>query len=96
MLVEYLQARATDHQFVDDALHGLQEVNNAIETDPELGPGFCIGHSYLCPTDGDAFDESWLRGVLDYELLPLLEAYYFDRPERAAELMGPLRERCAS
>ena len=47
-----------------------------------LGPGFCIGHSYFVPLDnGGACDFSWYQSVLDTQILPLLEEYWFDNDD---------------
>lgn len=51
-------------------------MNEFIGNDESLGDGFRIGHSYFC-TDQEVTDE-WLTTVLKYELLPLLNEYWFD------------------
>ena len=58
-------------------------INRLIADDPQLGRGFLIGHSYFCaPPPGD--HDAWLDDVVRFELLPLLEEYWFDAPERLA------------
>lgn len=54
----------------------VKALNNVIGKDEALGDGFRIGHSYLCTND-DVTDE-WLTGVVKYELVPLLNEYWFD------------------
>jgi 5-methylcytosine-specific restriction protein B len=43
-----------------------------------------IGHSFFCPsgTLGDN-EEGWFRDVITGEIQPLLDEYYFDRPDEA-------------
>ena len=53
-------------------------MNEAIKVDLTLGAGFMIGHSYLCNCD-EATDE-WLGSVVFYDLIPLLEEYWFEEP----------------
>ncbi|MVA75152.1 AAA domain-containing protein [Auraticoccus sp. F435] len=66
-------------------------LNEAIAEDPALGPGFAIGHSYLSkPLNGDA-DDAWLHSVVEDELVPLLEEYWFDEPAKAKEWTSKLR-----
>ncbi|MBR7148250.1 MAG: AAA family ATPase [Firmicutes bacterium] len=71
-----------------DALIGcVKALNDAIEQDPALGRGFRVGHSYFCvPEDKiHMIDDEWIENVIDYELIPLLEEYWFDEPKKVAE-----------
>lgn len=54
----------------------VEALNDFISKDESLGDGFKIGHSYFC-ADREITDE-WLEGVVKYELLPLLNEYWFD------------------
>lgn len=54
------------------------------------GRGMCIGHSYFLETiDDRAMDEDeareWLSSVIDFELAPLLEQYWYDSLPRSVE-----------
>ncbi|WP_456823767.1 AAA family ATPase [Cellulomonas sp. P5_E12] len=77
------------------ALNALVDVvvdlNRAIAGDDALGPGFAIGHSYLCPPEDDDADDAWLYSVVEDELVPLLDEYWFDEPEIAKQWAGKLR-----
>lgn len=66
-----------------DLRRRVAAVNKLILDDPMLGRGFLLGHSPFCggPPAGEE-PERWLRDVCEYELLPLLEEYWFDAPER--------------
>lgn len=63
-------------------VRAITELNQDIIDDPALGKGFCIGHSYLCGTSKDKIKDEWLRAVLRYDIIPLLEEYWFDEPEK--------------
>jgi len=65
----------------------VKALNDAIEEDPALGRGFRVGHSYFCvPEDKiHMIDDEWIENVIDYELIPLLEEYWFDEPKKVAE-----------
>ncbi|WP_260596961.1 AAA family ATPase [Sphingomonas endolithica] len=61
------------------------ELNDEIIGDTiNLGPGFAIGHSFFCaaPSVGES-DTDWYRRVVRTELVPLLQEYWFDAPEKA-------------
>ncbi|MEV7620203.1 AAA family ATPase [Microbacterium sp. NPDC089321] len=75
---------------LDALVKVVVDLNAAIAEDPALGPGFAIGHSFLSDpvgTDGDG----WLYSVVEDELIPLLDEYWFDEPMRAGEWAGKLR-----
>jgi hypothetical protein len=72
------------------------ELNDEISGDTiNLGPGFAIGHSFFCaaPCGGES-DTDWYRRVVRTELVPLLQEYWFDAPDKAeswkARLMATL------
>ena len=67
----------------------VKELNEAIGRDESLGDGFRIGHSYFC-TDGDVTDE-WLSSIIKFELLPLLNEYWFDEKSKIEEWTRKLR-----
>ncbi|MBO4866149.1 MAG: AAA family ATPase [Ruminococcus sp.] len=54
------------------------ELNNTIRKDTTLGKGFEIGHSYFAPEDVSVIDDEWVRNVVEYEIIPLIEEYWFD------------------
>jgi 5-methylcytosine-specific restriction protein B len=67
-------------------------VNEEIIGDEKnLGRGFAIGHSYFCPgesEDGLAEDQwdGWYRAVVENEVIPLLDEYWFDNPQKAQQM----------
>lgn len=67
----------------------VKRLNDEIRNDPQLGQGFCIGHSYFCQVPaGRAPAEDWYGQIVETEIRPLLEEYWFDVPERAAEALA--------
>ena len=56
------------------------ELNKEIAADKSLGKGFCIGHSYFCGQD-ECTDE-WMQAVVDYDILPMLNEYWFDETSK--------------
>lgn len=67
----------------------VESLNEEIGSDPAFGPGFRIGHSYFC-FDGDVTEES-LKDVVEFELAPLVQEYWFDAPGTAKEKIEKLR-----
>ena len=61
-------------------LEKIKELNKEIALDKSLGRGFCLGHSYFCGQD--TCSEAWLRSVVDYDILPMLNEYWFDDPAK--------------
>lgn len=68
----------------------VKALNEEIKQDTTLGKGFCIGHSYFCTET--TVDDAWLSGVVEYELIPLLQEYWFDDPNKITEWENKLRE----
>lgn len=64
------------------------DINRAISNDDSLGKGFCIGHSYFCDYDGD---EAMLEDIVEHDLIPLLEEYYYDDRRRFEQWADDLR-----
>jgi 5-methylcytosine-specific restriction protein B len=56
---------------------GLNEV--IAEDTSNLGPGFCIGHSYFCRITSK---EEFMQ-VVKFKIAPLLREYWFDNPKKS-------------
>ena len=68
------------------------ELNHEIEKDPSLGKGFRIGHSYFKPEVPDDVDDTWLNNVIHYEIIPLLEEYWFDETKKIEKWSKALKD----
>ena len=74
---------------MQDAVHArLSALNETLARDPSLGQQYAVGHSFFCPSAAEApvegWDE-WYAMVVEHAIRPLLEEYWFDHPEKAAE-----------
>ena len=59
-------------------------LNKAIADDQNLGPGFEIGHSYFCnDTPENGGEEAWYANIVDHEIGPQLQEYWFDDKSKA-------------
>ncbi|MBL6080213.1 AAA family ATPase [Belnapia sp. T18] len=65
----------------------MAALNREIAADrANLGPGFCIGHSFFVPRDdAEVTGEGWYEAVIATEVLPLLEEYSFDDPDKVEQ-----------
>ena len=61
----------------------VKTLNQAIRNDTSLGKGFEIGHSYFIAAKNDIVDDDWVREVVEYEIIPLIEEYWFDDDKTA-------------
>lgn len=63
----------------------VTELNDEIEADRSLGAQFRIGHSYVTPSQGKKIGDAraWFRQVVETEIGPLLEEYWYDNLDRA-------------
>lgn len=76
----------------DALVAAVRALNRDIVADESLGKGFQIGHSYLCGMNHDMADGSTLSDIVEYELIPLLEEYWFDDPDKVQDEASRLRE----
>ena len=68
----------------------VRDLNKDISKDKSLGPGFCIGHSYFCGHKAEE-NESWVRGIAEYDLIPMLQEYWFDDSDSVQKWTDLLR-----
>ncbi|WP_095211236.1 AAA family ATPase [Endozoicomonas ascidiicola] len=72
----------------------LTSLNEEIAKDKNLGPQFKVGHSYVTPAFNNPVSDpiAWYKGVVESEVGPLLEEYWFDDTERALKAQEALVE----
>ena len=75
----------------DKVIERIVDLNKEIKKDPSLGEGFCIGHSYFCNKE-DAKDNDRLRRIIDYEIIPMIQEYWFDKEGKYKEEAKKLRD----
>jgi 5-methylcytosine-specific restriction protein B len=69
-------------------------LNNEIAADTSLGPQFRIGHSYVTPPRDIPISDAreWFRQVVDTEIGPLLDEYWYDAAEKSQKARERLLE----
>ena len=72
-----------DKSLAEKIQFSIGNLNNEISNDPRLGKQFQIGHSFFTPTDimQNNNSQSWFKEVVESEIKPLLEEYWFDSPD---------------
>tara|TARA_R110001583_G_scaffold46697_1_gene146393 strand:- start:1347 stop:3956 length:2610 start_codon:yes stop_codon:yes gene_type:complete len=88
----------TQHGLDDTFLQRIQtrmvDLNKKISDDPRLGKQFQVGHSYVTPSFHNKIDEpvEWFKDIVETEIYPLLEEYWFDSPNDAIKAKDALIE----
>ncbi|MGI6656514.1 MAG: AAA family ATPase [Desulfobulbus sp.] len=72
----------------------LIALNNEISADTSLGPQFRVGHSYVTPPFGIPISDgrAWFRQVVETEIGPLLDEYWFDALDKSQKAKERLLE----
>jgi hypothetical protein len=81
-----LTKRGVPNDILGRIIDRMTALNADIAADTSnLGSGYCIGHSFFVPSSvRDAVDAEWYENVVLAEILPLLEEYWFDQPDKVA------------
>ena len=73
-----------DESVLSDIQDRMSNLNETIESDSKLGRQFQVGHSYVTPQPGSETNRgAWYRDVVESEIGPLLDEYWFDEPSKA-------------
>ncbi len=72
-----------NHDILSEIENRIKTLNDVIKNDKSLGPQFRVGHSYVTPTTDIADPRNWFQQVVNTEIGPLLEEYWFDNLQEA-------------
>lgn len=64
----------------DKLIDRVKDLNDETLKDDSWGSGFCIGHSYFCNLD--TCTNEVLLDIVDFDILPMLNEYWFDEPSK--------------
>jgi 5-methylcytosine-specific restriction protein B len=82
----FLTDTGANPELVKKIVVRMKALNEVIATDTKnLGPGYQIGHSYFCPRNGIKSDEDWYRRVVEAEIMPLIQEYWFDNEQKVKD-----------
>ena len=72
--------KAMDNTEFELLINCIENLNNEIIQDDMLGKGFVIGHSYF--SNMKSITKLELSNVVEFEIIPLLDEYWFDEPSK--------------
>lgn len=84
--------RKINNPVLDRIIQGIVELNKEIKKDQSLGPGFCIGHSYFCFKNKEEVNDDRLKRIIKYEIIPMLQEYWFDKEGKYKEEAKKLKD----
>ena len=79
-----------DNEHFNRLIDKIKELNNKITFDDSLGEGFEIGHSYFCGQT--EITDAWLHQVINYDIIPMLQEYWFDNKREVDNWRSKLNE----
>lgn len=83
---DFLAAAGATAVLAEKIITRMNALNEAISADTKnLGPGYQIGHSYFCLRNGIKPDDGWYRRVIESEIVPLIQEYWFDNEQKVKE-----------
>ena len=92
--VEYVSQLGYDPKLLEVYGQRVDALNEQISQDNALGRQYSVGHSYFTPAvtlDVTGLDtKAWWQRVVDTDVRPLLEEYWFDRSHLADEACAKL------
>lgn len=90
---DYISKYIHSDSVVNKVITRFTELNKKIsdEDSSGLGEGFRIGHSYFCvrPTS-EQTDEQWYNSIIKYEIIPLIDEYWWDDKKKADDCINAL------
>lgn len=87
----FLAEYGAEPELVNKIIARMNALNEVIAADAKnLGPGYQIGHSYFCPRNGIKPDDDWYRRVIESEIVPLIQEYWFDNEQKVKEQRSSL------
>lgn len=82
--ISFLASKGVSKEIIQTIVDKMKMLNEIILNDDSLGEGFEIGHSYFCSyKSGD--QKKWFENVIKYEIIPLIDEYWFDDKELASQ-----------
>ena len=87
------QESINDSKF-DALIECIKDLNEELAKDETLGEDFCIGHSFFCGLNGLQNPQlhDRLNAIVEYELIPLLQEYWFDQKDKAVKWSEKLKD----
>jgi 5-methylcytosine-specific restriction enzyme B len=88
--VKTVQVSGVSPGMIERITIAMKKINTKIIDDFQLGQGYAIGHSFFTGKPEGMDEQAWYQGIIMFEIQPLLEEYFFDRPETVSSLLEGL------
>lgn len=72
--------KAINNTELESVINCIEGLNKEIVQDDMLGNGFVIDHSYF--SNIECIDKDELSNIIEFEIIPMLEEYWFDEPSK--------------
>ncbi|MCU7766497.1 AAA family ATPase [Priestia megaterium] len=82
----FLELHGMSPGTINKLVRNVKHVNEVIKNDYRLGKGFEIGHAYFTNLNNITDEQEWYENIIEFELVPLIEEYYFDDYTKCIEL----------
>lgn len=82
--------KAINNTELESVINCIEGLNKEIVQDDMLGNGFVIGHSYF--SNIECIDKDKLSNIVEFEIIPMLEEYWFDEPSKINVWSEKLRD----
>jgi len=70
----------------------MTNLNASIAEDPSLRAQYAVGHSYVTPTERVEDAIQWFEDVIETEITPLLQEYWFDNKDKLSDTIKELKK----
>ncbi len=88
----WCKKKGLDSDTIQKIREAMTELNDKIEKDRSLGKQFRIGHSYVTPEENVSDAKRWFQYIVETEIRPMLEEYWYDNPNQADDAVKKLLE----
>ena len=84
----FAKSRGLSDSLIEKIIKSASLINDEMDKDINLGPGFHIGHSYFCAYSDSMDENQWYKQVINFEIKPLLEEIWFDDSKKVEQLVS--------
>jgi 5-methylcytosine-specific restriction protein B len=87
--IDYLDS--INNEKLNKLIDNIKTLNGEITRDESLGKGFAVGHSYFCGLNKEPITDQIISNIIEYEMIPLIEEYWYDDQAKVNEWSNKLR-----
>lgn len=77
-------------KLVNHIISSMNDINEQIGSDPNLGSDYQLGHSYFCKFNSMQKEDVWWQEIINYELVPIFTQLWWDDPKKVAQITNQL------